>query len=175
MHSRAGEKNLAKADGEDSKTLGREHLQQMKEDLEEALKSYRTAHTKAVKRLYRHYPSNLSEEDDFWKSGAKPELDSRPNEEVFLIYFFCFNLEEFAREQVNLIEAFHGIQEEEAKLEEERKAYRDRFGSWANFVQSIDVLHFLGKRTAGHGQTRRWRILSARLSAFQTCCYCTLY
>lgn len=137
----------------------------MRTDLEQALRAYRTAHTKAVKRLYRHYPSNLSDEADFLKGAARPELDSRPNEEVFLIYFFCFSLEEFAKEQVNLVEAFHGIQDEEAKLEQERRVYDKRFGTWATFVRSCDVFDCFGKRKAGHGQTYRWQILRARLRA----------
>ena len=132
---------MAQEDIESGKQLGNENLHKMREELEQALRAYRTAHTKAIKRLYRHYPSNLSGEDVF-KTSAKPELDSRPNEEVFLIYFFCFNLEELAREQISLIEAFHGIQMEEARLEEESQAYRERFGDWATLVQAEGVPQF---------------------------------
>ena len=152
---------MAQEDIEAGKQLGIEKLHKMREELEQALRAYRTAHTKAVKRLYRHYPSNLSGEGVFFKT--KPELDSRPNEEVFLIYFFCFNLEEFAREQISLIEAFHGIQMEEARLEEESQAYRERFGSWATLVQAIDVFGCFVSSRGQHGQTHRWKTLSARL------------
>jgi hypothetical protein len=154
---------LAQEDIESGKQLGIENLHKMREELEKALRAYRTAHTKAVKRLYRHYPSNLSGEDGFFKTSNKPELDSRPNEEVFLIYFFCFNLEEFAREQISLIEAFHGIQMEEARLEEESQAYRERFGDWATLVRAVDVFGCFVSSRSQHGQTHRWKTLSARL------------
>lgn len=164
VNSRAGRKIALASVDEETGKFGAEHLHKMRIELEQALRSYRTAHTKAVKRLYRHYPSNLSDEADFLKSTAKPELDSRPNEEVFLIYFFCFSLEEFAREQMTLIEAFRGVQEEEAKLRQEKQAYEDRFGTWAKLVENVDLFNCFGRSLPGHGETHRWQILRARFS-----------
>ena len=102
-------------------------LADMKEELQRALAAYKTAHTKAIKRLYRHYPSNLLDEHDFSAESVKPEKGVQPyvkqlypffhvrpnpvarNDEIFLIYYFCFNLEEFAKEQIYLINAFGAI------------------------------------------------------------------
>lgn len=106
IQSRAGEKSLAAiraSDAESGSRLGVAGLKSMKEELEEALSTYRTAHTKAIKRLYRHFPSNAGDQADFVADAGDPALDSAPSEEIFMIYFFCFNLEEFAKEQVRLL------------------------------------------------------------------------
>lgn len=174
MQSRAGEKSSAAEQSGDVETyvngsggLGvpsfNDGLARMKQSLESALAAYKTAHTKSIKRLYRHYPSNLSDEQDFLDSRAHPQLDNRPNEEILLIYHFCFSIEEFAREQMKLVDAFRAIHDEERGLEAENKSYRDKFGSWAAWVQALDVGNCWGEHTQHAGKTHRWVTLKTKL------------
>ena len=135
----------------------------MKQGLDSALSAYKTAHTKSIKRLYRHYPSNLSDEQDFLQSRSHPQLDNRPNEEVFLIYHFCYNIEEFASEQMKLIDAFRAVHDEERSLEAENKSYRDKFRTWAAWVQALDVGNWWGEHTQHVGKTHRWATLKSKL------------
>ncbi|CAD6565032.1 MAG: hypothetical protein CYPHOPRED_005032 [Cyphobasidiales sp. Tagirdzhanova-0007] len=166
IQSRAGEKKSAAvraSDVEAGTQLEPEGLRKMKNELEQALVAHKSAHTKAIKRLYRHYPSNLDDERDFLRMAAKSENGTGPNEEVFLIYFFCFNLEEFAKEQAFLIDAFGVIHNEEQVLEEEKQAYQDRFGVAAPLITSIDIFGMFRKQERHLVRTYRWATLRKRL------------
>ncbi|KAG0173920.1 hypothetical protein DFQ30_006552 [Apophysomyces sp. BC1015] len=71
--------------------------QTLKANLIKAIALFETSQKLAVRRLYghrtRHFPS-----------GPK-ESNYRPGEEVSLVYFFVFNMIEFARELICLVEA----------------------------------------------------------------------
>lgn len=96
-------------------------IENMHTRLKQTLDAYHAAHTKALRKLYRHFPSAIDTKG-VQTIHSHRALDSRPyvhacrseqaktptdwpfprNEEVLIVYWFCFNLEEFAKEEVRL-------------------------------------------------------------------------
>lgn len=120
LHSRAGLKQGLGAHANDIETGATGDTAEMAAHLQEALDKYHAAHTKALRKLYRHFPSALNG-DARGSIKSFRAMDSRPyvpwprprlgrlimlpvtysNEEVLIIYFYCFHLEEFAKEEVS--------------------------------------------------------------------------
>ncbi|KAF0395344.1 Fusaric acid resistance protein-like-domain-containing protein [Gigaspora margarita] len=94
----------------------------LKQNLESALELFEKSQTRALTKLYKQ------------KTG-KSYFDDRPNEEVFLIYFFVFNLQEFTRELcclVDLTDNISRIDANEQKRREGRKWWQ--FWRWFDWV-----------------------------------------
>lgn len=78
-------------EGEVSQTA---RLRAMRADLKKALADFNLSHSRALKRLYRHYPTEDSskpargkteEQEELDRSG-KPAMEAKPNEAIFTIY-----------------------------------------------------------------------------------------
>jgi hypothetical protein len=86
------------------------------QNLKSALELFEKSQTKSLTKLYR----------------KKTNYDNRPNEEVFLTYFFVFNLQEFARELTDLVELVDHIQKLDA-IEQRKRATRKWWKFWLYF------------------------------------------
>ncbi|CAG8669812.1 5812_t:CDS:2, partial [Ambispora leptoticha] len=92
----------------------------LQQNLEAALSLFETSQTRAVTRLYK-------------KESINGHFDGRPNEEVFLIYFFVFNLQEFTRELQRLVILVGEISKSQLKEQEMRKDLKWwMFWGWFN-------------------------------------------
>jgi hypothetical protein len=99
VRSKAGNRTLISIYTDDAESsYAVSPLSSLKHELEASIKAFDLAHTKALKRLYRHYPTTgLEAEDGGDPSSFKPGLDmSRPNEQIFLLYFFLLSVQPFA-------------------------------------------------------------------------------
>ncbi|CAG8581661.1 54_t:CDS:2 [Ambispora gerdemannii] len=83
----------------------------LQENLEAALALFETSQTRAVTRLYK-------------KETMNGHFDGRPNEEVFLIYFFVFNLQEFTRELQRLVTLVGKISKSQLRAQEIRRSLK---------------------------------------------------
>ncbi|PWN51920.1 hypothetical protein IE53DRAFT_405416 [Violaceomyces palustris] len=95
----------------------------LKEDISAALRRFQHEQTVAIKRIYTMEPKR----EPIWaQKASSPVLEGKggPDEEIFLIFFFVFNLEEFGKELEILVNALEAI-----RLNEERLA-RARATSW---------------------------------------------
>jgi hypothetical protein len=156
-HSRANYSQLASNDleaGDQIGSLSKLHLQ-----LGEALSDFTIAHGKALKVIYKNFPNTVGEGEQ-----APEVLQPRPNEGIFTIYFFLFNLEEFAKELLHLMELFIAIREEEESLDRRRMVLDSRYGrvlSW--FMYALDVGN-VGRMPSARKRTKRFKTLYDRLS-----------
>ncbi|KAG9292181.1 hypothetical protein G9A89_023901 [Geosiphon pyriformis] len=89
----------------------------LQQNLQAALSLFETSQTRAVTRLYK-------------KESSDGHFDGRPNEEVFLIYFFVFNLQEFTRELERLVVLVGGINQTGKK--ESAKFRKGKWWQWWN-------------------------------------------
>uniref|UniRef100_V5ER14 Uncharacterized protein n=2 Tax=Kalmanozyma brasiliensis (strain GHG001) TaxID=1365824 RepID=V5ER14_KALBG len=102
-------------------------------DISKALRRFQHEQTVAIKRIYTMEPKKLAQQlgDDSYDDtsgrsakgqqngsfGVKSLLqDDKGDEDVFLIFFFVFNLEEFAKELEVLIEALEVIRQAEERI-----------------------------------------------------------
>ncbi|CAG8472731.1 1666_t:CDS:2 [Paraglomus occultum] len=86
---------------------------QLYQNLEAALAQFETSQSRAVTRLYK-------------RKTIVDHYDGRANEEIFLIYFFAFNLREFSKELERLVDVFGKISDSEERVKETRR----RRGWW---------------------------------------------
>lgn len=87
------------------------------EDVSTALKRFQHEQTIAIKRLYtvfRRPDESLT---------LHPNLGLKSDEEVFLIFYFVFLLEEFSKELELLVHALDSIREDEVRIEEWSKLW----------------------------------------------------
>ncbi|CAG8489273.1 22712_t:CDS:2 [Racocetra persica] len=93
----------------------------LRQNLHSALELFEKSQSRALTKLYK-------------QKTAKSYFDDRPNEEVFLIYFFVFNLQEFTRELsylVDLTDNISRIDASEQKRREGRKWWQFwRYSTW---------------------------------------------
>lgn len=104
-------------------------------DISKALRRFQHEQTVAIKRIYTMEPKKMAQKldgDEIVQStedgeGAVSSLmqDKQGDEDVFLIFFFVFNLEEFAKELEVLVEAL-----EEIRQAEERIALARQTSTW---------------------------------------------
>ncbi|EPQ26564.1 uncharacterized protein PFL1_05886 [Pseudozyma flocculosa PF-1] len=99
-------------------------------DVSSALKRFQHEQTVAIKRIYTMEPKKAEAEREAAEHASKQtsphgagdrlpaSLLSRahPDEEIFLIFFFVFNLEEFAKELEVLVEALEMLRQGEERL-----------------------------------------------------------
>jgi len=91
----------------------------LRENLRSALDLFEKSQTRSFTKIYQQKTNNS---------------DNRPNEEVFLTYFFIFNLQEFTRELMNLVDLVDHIQRLDAKGQRNRKWWK--FWSWFSYDTS---------------------------------------
>lgn len=73
------------------------NFETLKSNLVKAIALFEVSQRQAVKRLNRH------------RLRYHHQEDYAPNEEVFLVYFFVFNMIEFARELISLVESVQAL------------------------------------------------------------------
>lgn len=76
---------------------GGPNYETLKNNLVKAIALFEVSQRQAVKRLNRH------------RLRYHHQQDYAPNEEVFLVYFFVFNMIEFARELISLVESVQAL------------------------------------------------------------------
>lgn len=142
-------------------------------DISKALRRFQHEQTVAIKRIYTMEPKKLAQQlgDDASKSDVQNSDDAvkgllqnkQGDEDVFLIFFFVFNLEEFAKELEVLVEAL-----EEIRQAEERIALARQTSRWMRVRLFIGTLRVMlpdfasmlgwrwGKCGSTHGKRRRF-------------------
>ncbi|KIP04140.1 hypothetical protein PHLGIDRAFT_93906 [Phlebiopsis gigantea 11061_1 CR5-6] len=101
-----------RAESASAKELKPEEFHVLVDLLERALFQFESTSNHAVLRLYRKgLGSNLEESMDSLRSAAEENsvLMGSDSENIFLVYFFFFTLQEFAKEMISLIDAMSRI------------------------------------------------------------------
>jgi len=112
-------------------------FESLSQDLTLALNRFRHEQTIAVKHVYTIYPDSEKEYEKFKKdpkglggrgggkynrNGTSNDEDSnKPDEEIFVVFFFMFNLDEFAMELEELVKALEQIRIAEQAIVERKK------------------------------------------------------
>ncbi|TKY86727.1 hypothetical protein EX895_004367 [Sporisorium graminicola] len=113
----------------------------LQNDISNALRRFQHEQTVAIKRIYTMEPKKLAQQldsashdmpadqsgnDEYFGSNAAKSLlqDSNGDEDVFLIFFFVFNLEEFAKELEVLVETLEEIRRAEEHIALARQTSR---------------------------------------------------
>ncbi|KAN0063291.1 hypothetical protein ACQY0O_004455 [Thecaphora frezii] len=99
-------------------------------DISSALHRFEHEQTAAIKRIYTMEPKKMEAEREAAQRASAcgkaadlpPQafLRASPDEEIFLIFFFVFNLEEFAKELEMLIESLEALRQGEERIAEAR-------------------------------------------------------
>ncbi|ORY07223.1 hypothetical protein K493DRAFT_202352 [Basidiobolus meristosporus CBS 931.73] len=79
---------------------------QLQQNLHQALKDFEKSQNLAVAQIYQQRGVN-----------------GKPNENVFIVYFFVFSLQEFTKELIHLVGAVQDLEEEQRGVEIEQRKY----------------------------------------------------
>lgn len=84
-------------------------LSTLKENLEKAIALFETAQNQAIKKLYKARVEQIMKKSAARGESGKKNVESEAigsvlGEEVILVYFFVFNMTEFARELITLVD-----------------------------------------------------------------------
>ncbi|KAJ1028717.1 hypothetical protein NDA16_001883 [Ustilago loliicola] len=98
-------------------------------DISNALRRFQHEQTVAIKRIYTMEPKEMAEMDDAELQRGESAVGtllqkSNGDEDVFLIFFFVFNLEEFAKELEVLVETLEEIRQAEERIALARQTSR---------------------------------------------------
>ncbi|BGP06177.1 hypothetical protein JCM10049v2_001996 [Rhodotorula toruloides] len=155
------------ADDLEAPTSASEDLFRLQQQLEHDLTLFRREHSKAVKILYRSLPEKTFFGGDLELSLAQRETRGAPNENLFRIYHFCFNLEEWAGELLALVSIFIRLRATDEAMRRELHQARAKWGRIAN-VASL-LAHISTDRQLDSTLTQRAEQLGRQLSrALQT-------
>ncbi|KAH9949028.1 Fusaric acid resistance protein-like-domain-containing protein [Amylocystis lapponica] len=104
-------------------------FQKLADDIERALFTFDSTSNHAVLRLYRANTTSGLQSRDSHSSmlSDNPMLINTDGENIFLVYFFIFTLQEFARELVSLVDAVGRICSIE-RANAARRGFWNRFG-----------------------------------------------
>ncbi|KAM0753945.1 hypothetical protein T439DRAFT_378053 [Meredithblackwellia eburnea MCA 4105] len=132
VNTKAGAGTLAalKSADDPEAALDSDRLISLKDELEQSLLLFKRSHSQAIKILYQRLPANVGAKDPF--RDEDPE-DEGPNDNLFRIYYFCFNFEGWVRELSNLIETFVEIRITEETVARRFIDTRKRWG-WFSFI-----------------------------------------
>ncbi|KAH9451208.1 hypothetical protein KEM48_010615 [Puccinia striiformis f. sp. tritici PST-130] len=131
----------------------------MRSQLFLSLQSFQESHKLAMNQLYSSFiesPSSSSAKIDpsnSWLGTHSHHL----NEEIFVICFFLFNMEEFMRELCHLLEIFVDIRADEEVIEYERKLRWSRFNAKLNPINWFKKgdLNYEGRRKPRRARRQR--------------------
>ncbi|GAA5896763.1 hypothetical protein JCM6882_005029 [Rhodosporidiobolus microsporus] len=139
-------------DDPEAALLPAEGLISLKQELEGVLALFKREHSRAVKILYRSLPAQTIYGGDALDSTADPfanpsnaeqqQQDSGPNDNLFRIYHFCFNLEEWATELLHLVSIFISLRETEEAVERQAVERTKKWGVLAPVVKVIGSVFF---------------------------------
>ncbi|GAA6057794.1 hypothetical protein JCM3770_001043 [Rhodotorula araucariae] len=137
--------------------LTAEELFTLQSELEQNLLLFKREHSKAVKVLYRSLPEKTlfgNEQlptDPFTNSPTCATATQGPNENLFRIYHFCFNFEEWGAELLHLLSVFIHLRTTEELVEREIMERRRRWGPFAGVAKFAGAL--FGNRSARAAET----------------------
>ncbi|KAH8916369.1 hypothetical protein BT69DRAFT_783971 [Atractiella rhizophila] len=152
LHSKRGEPALLaiRSHDKDASTealLGSEDLGSLRTSLLECLEAYRIAHTSALTKIYRYSASERTlpppaflKEHPIFNSEALSEAEAEsdgPHEEIFLLYFFLYTMEEFVQDLTELLTLFEGVKEQEEKAEREWMRRKEKWWFMRPFVGNL--------------------------------------
>ncbi|GAA5970105.1 hypothetical protein JCM11641_000271 [Rhodosporidiobolus odoratus] len=124
--------------------LPAEELVKLKDELETALKVFRREHSRGVKILYRSMPAQTLYGNDALEASlqnlAGEVLNPGPNDNIFRLYQFCFNYEEWGLELLHLVSVFITLRETEEAVERAAVEGRRRWGVFAAPVKVFSNL-----------------------------------
>ncbi|CEQ42719.1 SPOSA6832_04576, partial [Sporobolomyces salmonicolor] len=156
-------KALQHGDDLEADALPAESLLRLRSELEQSLLMFKREHSRAVKILYRSLPSqtiygvdDLDFVDPFadFNRRTKTASGEGPNENLFRIYHFCFNYEEWAAELLHLVGVFIELRTTEELVERQSIEREKRFGTLAGIARLLR----LNAGAAHHGPSTRPRI-----------------
>ncbi|KAM0792546.1 hypothetical protein ACM66B_005213 [Microbotryomycetes sp. NB124-2] len=130
-------------------------LASLKLDLEQALVLFKREHLQAIRLLYKTLPAQTlyppidAHSDPFSDPGL--ETDGGPNENLFRIFNYCFNLEEWSRQLVVLVEEFQDIRTTEEEVERTIISRGKRWGPLAGLVTAFGGIRWRHKYRRGRG------------------------
>ncbi|KAF9049707.1 Fusaric acid resistance protein-like-domain-containing protein [Panaeolus papilionaceus] len=145
-----------------SEVISLNEFAELIDGIEAALVRFESTSNHAVLRLYRRVDTNFdtdptSNYGSLFSTGSQPS--SNPSHEtIFLVYFFIFTLQEFARELASLVDAIERVYNYEQ--------HRLLKGRWLSRLlrlcrKSFGVMHYLSKTSR---QIHRPGLLRKRLS-----------
>ncbi|GAA5911771.1 hypothetical protein JCM8208_005592 [Rhodotorula glutinis] len=156
IRTKAGSTARAELRRNDPETaLSADELLTLQSELEQSLHLFKREHSKAVKVLYRSLPEKTLfggeglPSDPF--ADSSPSTAQAPNDNLFRIYHFCFNYEEWAAELLHLLAVFIQIRATEEIVERELVDRRRRWGPVAGLARFAGLL--VGSRSARAAET----------------------
>ncbi|EGG02122.1 uncharacterized protein MELLADRAFT_91665 [Melampsora larici-populina 98AG31] len=144
-------------------------LMHMRSQLQQVLETFQDVHSSAMKRLFENFAMSTranstahpyDQSDPF--ADVVGTLEPNRNEEIFLMYFFLFNMEEFMRELCHLLEIFADIRADEEALEYETRKW------WRQLYQRLDLSNLFRVQpgtTSETGPKPRARQMRPKLTA----------
>ncbi|GAA5882539.1 hypothetical protein JCM16303_002033 [Sporobolomyces ruberrimus] len=139
---RSHRKALEHEEDHEAGPLLSESLLHLRSELEQSLVLFKREHSRAVKILYRSLPSetvydarDLIDSDPFADPESLPEQDSGDN--LFRIYHFCFNFEEWAAELLQLVDVFVQLRSTEEEVAKAQIAIRKKWGFLTPLVRLV--------------------------------------
>ncbi|BGP38095.1 hypothetical protein JCM10449v2_002022 [Rhodotorula kratochvilovae] len=129
----------------------------LQSELEQSLLLFKREHSKAVKVLYRSLPERTLfgnehlPTDPFADSPMSARPAQGPNDNLFRIYHFCFNFEEWGAELLHLLSVFIHLRTTEELVEREILERRRRWGIFAGVAKFAGAL--FGGRSARAAET----------------------
>ncbi|KAH9818700.1 Fusaric acid resistance protein-like-domain-containing protein [Melampsora americana] len=144
-------------------------LMHMRSQLQQVLETFQDVHSSAMNRLFEDFATSShvnstahpdDQSDPF--ADVAGTLEPNPNEEIFLMYFFLFNMEEFMGELCHLLDIFADIRADEEALEYETRK------RWRQLYQRLDFSNLFRVQPGNTSETRpkpRARQLRPKLTA----------
>lgn len=108
-------KGIDSSDGYKKDVEDDETFDIMAQMVRSALKEFKHERTVAIKRSYSVYPRQSNDAESLAEMQGQ-----KSDEDVFLIFYFLFLIEEFAKELERLIEALEVIRKDEKRIQEKR-------------------------------------------------------
>jgi hypothetical protein len=106
---------LDSIDGSKKVVESEEVFQELSKSVRSALRQFKHERTVAIKRSYSMHPSATPSSD------AMPSVEGlKSDEDVFVVFYFVFLLEEFAKELEHLVDALEVIRKDEKRIQEQR-------------------------------------------------------
>ncbi|CDO69695.1 hypothetical protein BN946_scf184851.g83 [Trametes cinnabarina] len=147
-------------DNTDRTTMQQADFQELSENVERALFTFESTSNHAVIRLYRSsgngYDSRASiaslNSDNLVLSGDE-------SENIFLVYFYIFTLQEFARELISLVDAMGRV----CSIE---RANAARGGLWGRFKAALMLSCGVREPYRRNAREKRSKSIRKRLSAY---------
>ncbi|KAI9067926.1 hypothetical protein FKP32DRAFT_1562778 [Trametes sanguinea] len=148
-------------DNTDRTTMQPADFHELSENVERALFTFESTSNHAVVRLYRS-SANLSGHDSRASiaslTSENQVLSGDESENIFLVYFYIFTLQEFARELISLVDAMGRV----CSIE---RANAARNGLWGRFKAAVLLSCGVREPFRRNAREKRSKSIRKRLSA----------